>query len=215
MKYLAIFFATLLAANAHQALAGGSAKYSVTFDGTWSAATHPMEYPSGAHFSGLIGATHNGGYAVFKDKGAATDGLERLAEMGAHSPLDAEIRKAVADGKAGALLESGPIFGPPGMSSITFEIDDKHPMVSLVAMIAPSPDWFTGAANVNLMEGGNWVGEKSVTVYAWDAGTDSGTTYKAGDADMAPRGPVVANGSKHFMKDGKPVAVGTLTFKKM
>ena len=42
---------------------GSSADYVVTFTGTWTEKTHPLEYPkaglvTGPHFSGLIGATH-------------------------------------------------------------------------------------------------------------------------------------------------------------
>ena len=36
------------------------AEYTVTFDAAWSAATHPEDFPGKPHFSGLIGATHNG-----------------------------------------------------------------------------------------------------------------------------------------------------------
>ena len=205
---------TLLLLSAAPAFAGSSAHYSVTFDGTWSAETHPFEYPAGAHFSGLVGATHNGAYQIFREGGVATAGLERLSEMGAHKPLDDEIRAAIQDGKAGALFEGAPIFGPPGKADSSFEIDERFPMVSLVAMVAPSPDWFAGVADVSLLENGNWVGEKTVALYAWDAGTDDGTTYKAPDADSQPRGPVTLNKSLHFEVDGQRRPVATVTFTK-
>ena len=35
-----------------------SARYNLTFNATWSAQTHPTEFPASAHFSGLIGMTH-------------------------------------------------------------------------------------------------------------------------------------------------------------
>ncbi len=213
MKALPLATSLLILAAA-PAVAGSAAHYSVTFDGTWSAQTHPMEYPSGAHFSGLVGATHNGDYAIFKEGGVATPGLERLAEQGAHKPLDDEIRAAIDAGKAGALFEGSPIFGPPGQATSAFEIDEKHPMVSLVAMIAPSPDWFAGVANVSLQENGEWLAKKTVSLYAWDAGTDDGVTYKAPDADSQPRGPVILSKSRHFEVDGERRAVATVTFTK-
>jgi Spondin_N len=46
---MAAVFPLLMAQHAQ----ADSAKYAVTFDGSWSAATHPLEFPSGAHFSGL------------------------------------------------------------------------------------------------------------------------------------------------------------------
>jgi len=214
MKRLLLALAGLLVA-AQAAFAGSGATYTVTFEGQWTAANHPREYPAHAHFSGLIGATHGTGYALFREGGIATDGLERLSEMGAHSPLDQEIRKAIEAGTAGALLTSGPLFDLPKSASITFAVDDKHPMVSLVAMIAPSPDWFAGVADVNLRAGGAWVKHHEVIVYAWDAGTDSGITYQADDADTQPRQPIALNRSHHFTNGKTLLPVGKLVFQKM
>lgn len=211
MKSLGTAAAAVLAvAMAQGAHAGSmSSKYAVTFEGSWSMATHPLEFPSGAHFSGLIGATHNADYAIFLDGGSATEGLERLAEGGRHSPLDQEIKAAIQAGTAGSLIETGPIKPVPGKVAAVFEIDDKHPTVSIVAMIAPSPDWFTGIS-VDLMENGQWVAEKTVTAFAWDAGTDVGTTYKAPDADSSER--ITINGAPHFEKESQAAPVGTFTF---
>lgn len=191
------------------------ATYKVTFHGTWSRATHPIEYPKGAHFSGLIGATHNGGYVLFKVGKVATRGLKNLAEHGQHSPFDDEIRAAIRAGTAGTLIETSPIFGPPGTVTMTFKADARHPMVSLAAMIAPSPDWFAGVANVRLYANGKWVMRRTLTVYAYDAGTDDGRTYRAADKESKPWKPARLNGSRHFKRNGKRLAVGTLTFERL
>ena len=42
-----------------------NARYKLTFNASWSAQTHPNEFPSSAHFSGLIGMTHNGNTMLF------------------------------------------------------------------------------------------------------------------------------------------------------
>ncbi len=215
MKRVALITTFLFLALALPAQAEPPAKYTVTFDGTWSKESHPLDFPFLAHFSGLIGATHNDGYAIFVEDGTATDGLEHLCEMGKHSPLDAEITKAVQAGTAGVLFEAkDPIRPVPGKASVTFPIDEKHPMVSLVAMIAPSPDWFAGVSNVNLLENGQWLKEKTLTLYAWDGGTDDGTSYRSLDKDRRPKGKVQKNGSAHFLKDAQPIPVGTVTFVK-
>jgi len=192
-----------------------SVTYKVTFNGTWSKATHPTEFPKGAHFSGLIGTTHNGGYVLFKTGKLATRGLKNLSEKGQHSPFDAEIRAAITAGTAGTLIETGPIFNPPGASSVTFKADRRHPMVSLAAMIAPSPDWFAGVRNVRLFANGKWIMRTTVTVYAYDAGTDDGRTYQAANKESKPWKAVRLNGSRHFKQGGKRVAVGTLTFEQI
>jgi hypothetical protein len=195
------------------------AEYMVTVTGTWTAATHPLEYPeagvvTGPHFSGLIGASHADGYAIFKEGTPPTPGLERLSEEGKHSPLDEEIKAAIAGGKAGMLFESDPIrdFAKPATTKV--RVTDRFPKVSAVAMIAPSPDWFAGAMDVDLKENGAWVGQKSVTLYAWDSGGDDGTTYKAKDADTNPKKPTSKAATAHFVKDGVAVPVGTLVFSK-
>jgi hypothetical protein len=79
-------------------------------------------------------------------------------------------------------------------------------------MIAPSPDWCAVAADVELMEKGQWVAEKTVMLEAWDVGTDSAMSYRALDADMQPRGPIELNPLPYFMKDGKRMSVGKVTF---
>lgn len=192
-----------------------AATYRMTFHGTWSRATHPHEYPGGAHFSGVIGATHDARYVIFKSGAKATPGLKNLSEHGAHSPLDAEIRAAIRAGRAGVLFQTSPIFGPPGTVTATFTADRRHPMVSLGAMIAPSPDWFTGVSAVALFAKGRWVARKTLTLYAWDAGTDDGTTYLAPDKESKPHVGVRLNDSKHFMRAGRRVAVGTVTFERV
>jgi hypothetical protein len=188
-------------------------RYQVTFERTWSAETHPQDFPLLAHFSPVIGATHNGSYEIFPNGKLATAGLEKLCEEGKHQPLDAEIRAAVQKGAAGALIETpDPLRSAPEKAMATFEIDAAHPMVSIAAMIAPSPDWCAVAAGVSLQKNGQWVAEKTVALEAWDAGTDSATSYRALDDDTQPRSPIQLNDSPYFMQTGKRVPVGSVTF---
>jgi hypothetical protein len=219
MKTLAIAsgFAVLMLGNvfATPVQAADTARYEVRFDVTWTAASHPLDYPAGAHFSGLIGATHGHDYHVFNDGGTATPGLEALSERGAHSPLNQEIKSAINAGKAGAFFESSPLFEFPGSISATFEADTAHPYVSAVAMIAPSPDWFTGVSNISLRKDGKWVEKATYTLFAWDAGTDSGTTHEADDADTMPRQSVRLNAAPQFKGEKGLKPVGTVTFMRM
>jgi Spondin_N len=90
-------------------------------------------------------------------------------------------------GKAGALFETGPIRDASKTETAKARVSEKFPMVSAVAMIAPSPDWFAGVANVNLKEGGKWVATKTVELRPWDSGDDDGATYKAPDKDNNPQ----------------------------
>lgn len=197
----------------------GGVEYMVTIASTWTPQTHPLEYPeagalTGPHFSGMIGASHNEGYSLVKEGMLPTPGLEKLSEEGKHSPLDAEIKAAMAAGMVGMLFESDPLRDFTKTATTKVMVSDKFPMVSVVAMIAPSPDWFTGAS-VNLKEGGAWVPSKTITLYAWDSGGDDGATYKADDMDTNPKKPTMMATTPHFVVGGTPVPVGTLTFTKM
>lgn len=187
------------------------AEYTLVLKSNWTKANHPLEYPVDAHFSGVIGASHDASYAIFKEGMMPTPGLEALSEMGKHTPLDMEIRKADSSGMAANLFESGPLKDFGDSIVTTFRVDAKHPMVSFVAMVAPSPDWFTGASSVNLMENGAWAASKTLQLYAWDSGGDDGKTYKAADKDNNPKKPTMQNMSRHFVSNGAAVPVATVT----
>ena len=212
MKLLAIAAAMAAIITLNTAQAEEGAQYQVRFDATWTASNHPLDYPGSAHLSGLIGTTHDANYRLFADGATASSGLEALSERGAHSPLDKEIRSAIANGTAGGLFESDPLFEFPGSISAKFKADKAHPMVSVAAMVAPSPDWFTGVSRVNLRKDGRWVSQVKLKLYAWDAGTDSGTTYAAPDADTMPRQSIRLNASPQFKGAGGLTPVGTITF---
>jgi hypothetical protein len=131
----------------------------------------------------------------------ASPGIKDMAERGRTSPLDSEVQAAIAAGTAYSLILGGAIDRVPGEATAEFEIGREHPLVSLVSMVAPSPDWFVGTDSVSLVEGGDWVAEKVVTLYPWDAGTDSGPTYAAPDQASQPRQAI------HLL-EGHPVALG-------
>lgn len=216
-RTLSIAVLAALAALPIAAQAADQATYEVTFTPGWTAQSHPLDYPkagvlTGPHFSGIIGATHGAGYQLFATGKAPTMGIERLSEMGKHDPLDAEIKAAIAKGTAGALFETDGIKDLTKPVKFTVTVDGKHPMVSAVAMIAPSPDWFAGVGNVSLMEAGGWVVSKTLDVFAYDSGGDDGTTYEASDIDTNPKKATTINNSAHFVQGGRRVPVARITF---
>jgi hypothetical protein len=202
-------------AAARPSMPTGPAEYTVIVKSTWTKVSHPFEYPSGAHFSGMIGASHNAKYSIFAIGRRPTPGLERLSEEGKHSPLDTEIRTAIDQGNALMLFESGGIKNWKDSMVATVRVDPAHPLVSVVNMIAPSPDWFTGASDVNLANDGAWITRRSVTLYAYDSGGDDGTTYNAKDKDTNPKKPTTRAATRHFVIHGrvKPVAIVTFVRK--
>jgi len=199
-------------AAARPSMPTGPAEYTVIVKSTWTKVSHPFEYPSGAHFSGMIGASHNAKYSIFAIGRRPTPGLERLSEEGKHSPLDTEIRTAIDQGNALMLFESGGIKNWKDSMVATVRVDPAHPLVSVVNMIAPSPDWFTGASDVNLANDGAWITRRTVTLYAYDSGGDDGTTYNAKDKDTNPKKPTTRAATRHFVIKGRVKPVATVTF---
>jgi len=61
-----------------------------------------------------------------------------------------------------------------------------YPLLSGVTMVAPSPDWIAGINNIGMIDGGMWIKEIEVTSLGFDAGTDSGATYNAGNTATDP-----------------------------
>ena len=190
------------------------AEYTVIIKSTWTRTSHPFEYPAGAHFSGMIGASHNARYSIFAVGRRPTPGLDRLSEEGKHSPLDTEIRTAIDQGNALTMFESGGLKNWKDSMVATVRVDPAHSLVSVVNMVAPSPDWFTGAASVDLFENGTWVQRKMVTLPAYDSGGDDGTTYNSKDRDTNPKKPVSRAANRHFVVRGKVKPVATVTFVK-
>ncbi len=190
------------------------ARYVVTFNSTWSQQTHPTDWPDNAHYSGLIGGTHSSRVVFWQDGQLASAGIQAMAERGRKSPLDAEVMAAIAAGDAQFLLSGADLSDSPGVVSLEFEIGVNFPLVTLVTMVAPSPDWFVGVTAMPLLVSGQWADETVVTLYPWDAGTDSGVSFESDDQRTSPVELI------HRLL-GFPVAVngvvapfGTMTFKR-
>jgi hypothetical protein len=193
--------------------AEATASYRVTFTATWSAETHAAEgFPSRPHFSDLIGATHRAGWTLWAPGALASPGIERMAERGKSRPLADEVEAAVRAGDAGAWIEGRDLKRSPGSVGLDLRVTRAFPLVSLVSMLAPSPDWFVGVAGLDLCEGDRWAAERTVVLYAYDAGTDSGTTYEGRDQDTQPREPIRRIEGSPFAVAGAPRPVGTLGF---
>ncbi|MDY7394678.1 spondin domain-containing protein [Aureibaculum sp. 2210JD6-5] len=163
--------------------------YKIEFISNWSSTTHPNQYPSGsAHWSPLVGASHNASISFFNIGQLATDGVEQVAETGATSTIENEIATAISNNTTYKLIKGSGLSTGPGTITIDdVEIDANFPLVSLITMIAPSPDWVAQVNSVKLTDASNnWLQELSLEVYASDAGTDNGTTYGSSNSNTDP-----------------------------
>ena len=191
-----------------------TARYEVVLESTWSAATHPADFPDAAHYSGLIGGTHRATVSFWREGVLATEGIRRMAERGSKSPLDAEVMQAIAAGHAQFVLSGDALATSPGSVSLAFDITRAYPLVTLVTMVAPSPDWFVGVSGLPLFANGDWLPEVSVPLHPLDAGTDSGTTYQAADRESQPRQPIARLTGYPVSQDGAVAPFGTMTFRR-
>jgi len=170
--------------------APATATYEVRFEADWSALTHPGAYPASAHFSALVGASHGEGADLWRPDEIASPGIERMAELGATSTLAAEAQALIDAGQAGAVILGSGAASPGSTTISQFLVSDAFPYVSLVTMIAPSPDWFTGVHGLSLVADGQWRTKITVNLYPYDAGTDDGATFTAADIEAVPHRPV-------------------------
>jgi hypothetical protein len=192
ISFVGLFFVLLLACSENENTPTQpdpvpDARYRLTFNATWSAQTHPNDFPPSPHFSGLIGMTHNSNAQLFTEGQIASDGIKNMAEIGSKNPLQAEIQDFITNGTGDTLISGSGVSTSPGEVSLEFDIASSHSLVSVVSMLAPSPDWFIAVSNINLLENNEWVTSKTITVDIYDAGTDGGDTFLSLNLPTIPR----------------------------
>ena len=190
-----------------------TATYDVEFEGKWTTAATPDGLPVGAHFSRLVGAVHNAGVSFLASGGTASAGVESMAEIGAIGTLRSEVQTAIDASPATALSlfqGSTDTGGVMAAQSLSPTLSTAHPRVTLVTMVAPSPDWFVGVSGLRLLNSsGRWLRSHTVNLYPWDAGTEEGTGFSLNNAATDPQGVITSiRGTGKFSTE--PIA--TLSF---
>ena len=155
--------------------------YTVTFQGNWNSQSAPVGVvPSNAYFTTIIYCIHNSNVSFWREGGTASLGVEGVAEVGATHVFNnqeclPEITKRNADGIGLLSLPRGGVV----TKSRKVRFNSKsHPLFTFLSMLGPTPDWFVGTSGLSLLDGqGNWVSSKSVDLFVYDAGTETGTEY--------------------------------------
>ncbi len=154
----------------------GSAKYKVTItnfltgDGTFKG----IIPEGGLVFSPLTGAGHSTKISLAVLRSFPSDSVIRIAEAGDNSELLAEIPALTEAGlvKSAAAAE-GPTM-PGTQTELEFEVDCERPYISVVGMLAPSPDWVVAVSNFMAVRYGRFVEGGHGFLFVYDAGTDAG-----------------------------------------
>ena len=161
-----------------------AATYKITIEGTWQMPQHTV--PAGNHFTNFIGMIHDSSTAVFTMGKPATLGVENIAEVGNATELFKEINNKIIAEKAAGIFN---VVLPSITSTVTTSVNfsTKYSLISLVSMIAPSPDWFIGVQNFNLIQNGKWINDVYVNAFGYDAGTEDRDVFGYNNAATLPQ----------------------------
>lgn len=183
-------------------------RVSVAFDWQGSAADG---HPANPHWSRLIAVAHSSRYGLFRDGDTASSGLALVATNGRVSVLEAELAEARRRGRAGMPVVIPGLAEGQGTFAFDLAVDAKLSRVSFATMLAPSPDWFSGASGVVLRVDDSWVDAVEVPLWVWDAGADSGADFEGPNDETQPRQSVRLLTHPAFLRpDGlRPIGVAT------
>lgn len=177
------------------------ATYQIKFVATWDQASHPDNYPNGAHFSPLVAYTHspNPDSAIFSLDALASPGIKQMAETGITDLLATEIQSLIDNQLAHQYRQSERLESP---GEITLQIETTKTLshLTLVSMIAPSPDWFV-SIDLNLIENNQWIDDQKIELTSLDAGTDSGGALLSENQPSTPQ-EVIRQTSEGFQNMG-------------
>ena len=197
-------------------LSQSTANYDISLSTIWTTEQH-MSVPNNAHWSPLVGATHNTTDEFMSLGALATLGVKNVAEFGNSSEFENEINDVIFNNNADQFLIDG--FSPfagnnsnANFSGVT--ISEDFPLISLIAMVAPSPDWFIAINSLNLRSGNpavnnGWKDTFTLDVFAYDSGTDDGTNYTSENSPNTPVGISMINGDPI---NGNKMATITFTY---
>ncbi|XP_051889730.1 spondin-2b [Pristis pectinata] len=171
--------------------ARGRAKYSLIFTGKWSRTAFPKQYPlyrPPAQWSPLIVVTHSSDYHMWRVGEYASNGVREFVEKSEAWSLMREVEASGEKIQSVYGVFSAPAI-PTGVeqTSTEFEVHARHSLMSFIARIVPSPDWFVGSDSFDLCEGDTWKEQISVDLYPHDAGTDSGFTFSSPNFATIPQ----------------------------
>jgi len=168
-------------------------QYNCKFENQWTRERHPTKFPQSAvHWTRQLLASHPSTYNMWKEGTLASTAVRQMAEGGGTAQLirDLEDRAdydyEVGYSKYGSVVNSIMHFANP----LTVTRTNRY--VSVIAKMAPSPDWFSGFHDFNAVneERGTWYREFMIETYPYDAGTENGDDYDVVNSPTIPPQPI-------------------------
>ncbi len=192
------------------------ATYNITFTNYWNAIDHNggSALPSNAHWSDLVGVNHNSSITFLELDGIATTGVENIAEVGNQSVFQTmEVQNAIDANFAEQFFDAGNLFLSSGSNTIVYtglEVSEHFPLLTMLSMIAPSPDWMIAITSLSLRENNSWKPSIIIDLFPFDAGTEDGNTYSLSNPATNPQ-DVITNISGVPPFNSEKVAQLTIT----
>lgn len=186
ITYLYKLISLLLGLFSSTSIFGQStASYDISFISSWEheiidpiSGNSTSDIPENAHWSNLVGTTHNSNFMLLRMGTLASLGIKNVAESGNNTALFNEVNSSEDTNQ---WLQQG--FSPfAAISSATLSnivVTSDFPLLSLVSMIAPSPDWIIAIDAINLRDNNAWIDNIVLELFPYDAGTDGGLNYSS------------------------------------
>lgn len=190
-----------------QTPAPNTAQYRVTMNIEWTAATHPGTVPGNAHVSPAIVAAHWTDGAMFVNGTLASPGIEAMAERGVTGTLVGELNATPGV----VQVRTGTRIDDVGTNVFVVDLTQGIDKISLVTMLAPSPDWFSGFADRDMFVEGAWVEEVTFPLGNYDAGTENGNTFSTNNSATQPHQPISGPRDSTFITAAAQGPFGTVT----
>ena len=197
--------------------AQSTATYDISFQSTWNSTDHGT-LPSNAHWSNLVGANHNSSITFLAMGEHASPGIENVAELGSNTVFNSEVQTAIGNGNAEQWLNEpfAPYAAISSASLSDITVSEDFPLLTLAAMIAPSPDWMIAVNSLNLWDPSQnkWKESFIVDLFPYDAGTEDGLGYSGNNAPTNPQ-DVITNisGVEGYPFNTEKIGTLTITFK--
>ena len=136
---------------------------------------------------------------------------------GAIATLENEINSQITAKKAWKLILASGTGAEGVLTEIQVQVTSDFSKVSLITMLAPSPDWFVGVDSLDLCDNGTWRESWNVTMLPpWDAGTEEGQQFLFSNPASNPHVNIfqITNTMNGAFKNDEPIkSLGEFLFK--
>ena len=156
-----------------------TAEYTLSFETSFSEEMFPEEYPSNPSFGPVVAIIHSPNINVFQTGSVANDGLAAYAESGDVDALVTALESQQGQSEGLFLIQTASNASAVGTSSFDITFTPTRTRVTFLAKLNPSPDWFVGAASLDIVDGNTLKEEIQTGLVLLDAGTKAGETYES------------------------------------